>query len=190
MKEIEILVEINDVFESAFSKLEKFNYLGAKKTIDTYYYDPKRDNLKLNSENKLMECCRVREKDGRYSITYKVDIYNEGVWDYSNEYETNIDDIISIKLILQHLGLKELVVIENVKYTFLTDIYEIVLEDVSGLGCFLEVEYKNDDSDIIDVYTVKKEILDFIKKTGINIGEELNSGKPELLLIKNSKRLI
>lgn len=38
---------------------EKFEYLGNKETIDTYYYDPLRNNLKPNSNNQINEWLRT-----------------------------------------------------------------------------------------------------------------------------------
>ena len=32
------------------------NYEGLNKTIDEYYYDPKRDDLKPNADNKIFNC--------------------------------------------------------------------------------------------------------------------------------------
>lgn len=83
--------------------------------------------------------------------------------------------------ILESLGFKILTQIENKKYTFLTDKYEIVYEDVKNLGFFLEVERLNVD-DNENIADVKKEIRNFIKSLDIKIEEELNAGKPELML--------
>ena len=86
--------------------------------------------------------------------------------------------------ISKHLGLKELVKIDNTKYTYLTNGYEIVLEDVKNLGLFLEVEKLAQVSDD-EIVNTKQEMRDFIKKLGIEIGDELNMGKPELMLRKS-----
>ena len=83
--------------------------------------------------------------------------------------------------ILESLGFKILTQIENKKYTFLTDKYEIVYEDVKNLGFFLEVERLSVD-DNENIADVKKEIRNFIKSLDIKIEEELNAGKPELML--------
>ena len=56
MKEIEILVEVYDDIDIVKKAFEKFNYIGLKKTIDEYYYDPKRENLKPDKNNGLYFC--------------------------------------------------------------------------------------------------------------------------------------
>ena len=184
MREIEILVELKDTLQKAKGALSKFEYKGSKQTIDTYFYDSKRENLKLSSSNKLMECCRIREKNGTYFITYKIDNYINKIWQYSDEYETEVKDINAAKQIFKCLGLEELVVVNNIKHTYETTEYEIVIEEVENLGLFLEVEYLND-NETRKVEDIKSEIYTFIKELGLNIGEELNSGKPELLLNKH-----
>jgi adenylate cyclase class 2 len=184
MKEIEILVELKDSIEFAKSKLNEYKYLGVKKTFDRYYFDPLRDNLILNSDNKLMECCRIRKKNEICSVAYKVDIYEKEVWQYSNEYETEVNDFDLMERIFQNLGLKELITIDNSKHTFVKENFEIVIEDVKGLGNFLEVEWMEKDSEK-PVNEIKKEIFNFIESLGLNVGSELNSGKPELMLMKS-----
>lgn len=54
-----MLVEIYDEIETIKNKFKKFNYVGLKKTIDEYYYDPKRDDLKPDDNNQLNHCLRL-----------------------------------------------------------------------------------------------------------------------------------
>ena len=78
MKEIEILVELYDNIEDVKEKFKQFNYEGLKRTIDEYYYDPKRDDLKPDKDNQLSHCLRLRTKNKDYSITYKDDVFYNG----------------------------------------------------------------------------------------------------------------
>lgn len=181
-KEIEILVELKSDFEKAKKALEAFDFKGAKKTVDYYYYDPLRQNLQLNAEKKLMECCRIREKAGKFHVAYKVDKYDGKTWLYSDEYETEFQNLEALQHIFENLGLQLLVTIDNTKYTYETGQYEIVLEDVKDLGYFLEVEFTGEDTQSVE--DIKKEIYAFIQDLDMKVGEELNSGKPELLLLK------
>lgn len=183
MREIEILVELHTDIHKAKAVLQKFEYKGTKQTKDIYYVDPLRKNLQLNEDNKLMECCRLREKGDKSYITYKIDHYDNGIWIFSDEYETEVKDIKVMEKIFQCLGLKRLVVVDNVKHLYETPDYEIALEEVTDLGCFLEVEALHDDESL-SAEEIKSKIYDFIENLGLVVGAELNSGKPELLLQK------
>lgn len=90
MKEIEILVELNEDINKVLEKFKEFNYISKELVIDEYYYDPKRDNLKPNKNNQINECLRLRQKENKNYITYKDDVFENNIWLYSNEYKTQI----------------------------------------------------------------------------------------------------
>ena len=94
-----------------------------------------------------------------------------------SDYETTMK-------IVTHLGFKPLVELDNERYIFLAEDYEIVLDDVKNLGLFLEVEKLTAVHDG-DLSSAKKEIWNFINSLGIKVSGELNMGKPELMLRKN-----
>ena len=182
MKEIEILVSVFDSKDIVKEKLKKFEYVGLKHTIDEYYYDPNKNELKPDKDNQLSHCLRLRSKNNDYYITYKDDVFDKDKWLYSNEYETKVDSIEMTKEIFNRLGLIKFIEIDNKKEIYKTDKYEISLEDVKDLGLFLEVEYCTNDE--VDINEVKKEIQEFIDELGLNVSEELNMGKPEMYLKK------
>lgn len=184
MKEIEILVEVKDDIDTVKNKLKDFEYVGLNHTIDEYYYDPLRDDLKPDNNNQLANCLRLRAKNDNYYVTYKNDVFEGEKWLYSNEYETKIESIEMMKEVFERLGLKKFLEIDNNKEIYKTDKYEIALEDVKDLGIFLEVEYCTDED--VDVSKIKEEIQEFIDKLEINVSEELNMGKPEMYMHKHN----
>lgn len=184
MKEIEILVELYDDFDKVKKVLDQYDFIGIKNVIDEYYYDPMRDELKPDKNNKLYNCLRLRQKNDDFTITYKNDVYEEGKWLFSNEFETKIESIDIFKNILTKLGFKKFIEINNTKYTYTYKKYEIVLEEVKDLGLFMEVEYCTDEE--VDVKEIKEEINNFINNLNINHSEELNMGKPEMYLKKHN----
>lgn len=188
MKEIEILVQLYDSIEIVKNEFKDFEYLGLNHVIDEYYYDPKRDDLKPNKDMQIDSCLRLRKKNNDYYITYKDDVFDNDKWLYSNEYETRIEDIDMVRVIFDKLGLKKLLVIDNMKETYRYKDYEIVLEDVRDLGLFMEVEYcTNEDVSIIQI---RDDIQKFINNLNISVSEELNMGKPEMFLRKNKVSVI
>lgn len=183
-KEVEILVNVFDKKNDAIKKLRKFKFLGNKKTLDIYLFDPKNNNLKPDKKGQLKNCLRIRNKEKENSLTYKIDKFDKkGIWLYSDEYEINISDFKKTLDIFKILGYKELVRIENMKSTFINGKYEIVLEDVKNLGIFMEVERHNVGPKE-NIVKIKKEIWDWIKRLDIKVGLELTMGKPELMLRK------
>ena len=184
MKEIEILVEVYDEIDNVKNKLKSFEYEGLKKTVDEYYYDPKRKDLKPDSNNQLSHCLRLRSKSSDYYITYKDDVFDGDKWLYSNEYETKVESLDMLKEIFKRLGLKKFIEIDNEKSIYITDKYEIALENVKDLGIFMEVEYCTNED--VDVVVIKKEIQKFIDDLGIKVSEELNIGKPEMYMRKHN----
>ncbi len=184
MKEIEVLVEVFDDIDKVKTILNKFNYVGLKETLDEYYYDPKRSDLKPDENGELSHCLRLRIKNNEYSITYKDDIFENGKWLYSNEYETNVSDIRMIREIFNKIGLVKFIEIDNKKETYIYDKYEIVLEIVKDLGIFMEVEYCTNED--VDISKEKVNIQEFIKSLGLNVSEELGVGKPEMYLRKHN----
>jgi predicted adenylyl cyclase CyaB len=218
MEEIEILVKLKEGKIKAIESLRKYKSLGTKKVLDIYYYDPKRQNLKQTSSGGLKECFRLRKNGDKAFVAYKVDYFSKGKWTHSDEEETAVEDFEIFERIVKNLGLKELIRIDNEKQIFETPNFEIVLEDVKNLGLFLEVENKNPShgkqKGIFKVPTgkrasqqscgvlnpvvtnrnlkgsvkeIKAKILEFIKGLGLKF-EELNLGKPELMLRQNGRR--
>lgn len=183
MLEIEILVQVKNSLSEARKILSGLKLEGMFEVVDTYYFDPLRKELKPGDNGRLIRSFRLRRKKDKYFLTYKVDNFDNDLWVNSDEHETEVGEYNVTKKILEHLGLQELVVVTNQKYIYEAGDYEIVLEDVKGLGIFLEVEYKKEVSDQ-DTSQIKANIWTFIGSLGLSIGEEMNAGKPELLLAK------
>lgn len=182
MKEIEILVEVYSPIDKVIKALEKFEYLGTQETTDVYFYDPLRNNLKPKNLE-IKECLRLRTKNNKNFITYKVDNFDKNnKWLYSDEYETMIDDVFTINKIFEKIGLKELLTIHNSKRVYKYKDYEIAFETVEELGYFLEVEYCTNED--VDVKKEKEEIKEFINSLQINVSDELFMGKPEMIIKK------
>lgn len=188
MKEIEVLIEVKSTKQTALNVLKHFTSHGIKHTLDIYFFDPLRSDLQPEIDGRLRRSFRLRKKNTECSIAYKIDYFKKDgdEWLYSDEHEVSVNDFDITLSILRHLGLQKLVVIDNEKHIFTTPEYEVVLEDVKNLGLFLEVEQLSQISDdkIIDA---KKKIKNFLNSLNIEFGNELNSGKPELILKKQSE---
>ena len=197
MKEIEILCSLKEDIKSAERKVEnfvfqdgeKFEIKGEERVIDTYYNSSKFKDLDPDENNKLRSSFRIREKGGGCLITHKNDIFDKSnIWVYSNELEASVVEAGTLKGILKELHFQELVKIDNMKKRYESSNYELVLESVVGLGDFIEIEHKSQtEISELEVLGVKQSIRGLINKLEITIGEELNSGKPELMLKRQAK---
>ncbi|GHT81523.1 hypothetical protein FACS1894125_2430 [Actinomycetota bacterium] len=181
MIELEILVEVYDDYAVVESILAGFDFVETRKVIDTYFFDPQRVNLLPNSDGVLLECLRLRDKEGDFTLTYKNDVYDGKTWLYSNENEIHVSDKSQTSLIFEKIGLKEMLEINNERKYYRYEDYEIVLEKVANLGTFLEVELKRKISES-EAKLEKQRIRDFIHTLNIQVSEELNEGKPQLFL--------
>ncbi|MFO0703948.1 MAG: class IV adenylate cyclase [Patescibacteria group bacterium] len=181
MKEIEILVRVHDDKKTTLEKLSRYRFCGMTKILDIYYHDPKSPELHPDDSGALKRCFRIRQKNNESYLTYKIDHFNaNGVWVYSDEHETRTSSFAETQTIIELLGFKELVRVENERHTFTSDHYEITVDDIKELGLFMEVESLKPPADV-DVAETKQHIWEFMMGMGIKTSEESSIGKPELV---------
>lgn len=186
MKEIEILYELREPLVAAKAKLSDVEWL-VTQVKDTYFESRDHSRLSPGSSGRLTSSFRLREQAGAAKLTYKHDVFSEtGTWLYSDESEVSVSDPKITRAIIDALGYKELVTIDTTKHRCDVEDYEIVLEEVKDLGDFIEIEYKGEqEKSESDVAAVKDLMRVFLDKKDIKTGEELNAGKPELMLKKH-----
>ncbi|MBN1584873.1 CYTH domain-containing protein [Candidatus Uhrbacteria bacterium] len=179
-KEVEILCRLGGTKRTALRKLSALEPVGTKRTVDTYYFDPKRPALRPK-KGRLTECFRLRRQGDGCRLAYKVDHFRRGEWMYSDEHETAVAEADVMEAIVCRLGLKPLVVVDMVKHLFRSPEYEVAVEEVRSLGLFIEVESRRAVTEG-EVAAERRRIRAFLSGLGLAVGEEMNSGKPELLL--------
>lgn len=189
MKEVEILVMIqSEDFRGIRERiLQKAKFVSKNVILDTYYFDPLRKNLKPDENLALYECFRLRKKDEKAFLTYKIDRFDEnGKWLYSDENESAVQNADEIGKIIANLGLEELVVVDMVKEYYENEDYTIAIEYVENLGAFLEVESKKKFEKDEEIRLEKAKIEGYISTFGFDVSEDVGIGKPEMLLKKLS----
>lgn len=181
-KEVEILFRLpeTETLDRAKDKLRDLPFHGDTHVVDDYYYDPLRTQLCPDAGGRLTSSFRIRNIDGKNQVmTFKKDHFQGKIWQYSDEFEVGIGDGETAKEILAQLGFEPLITVDNTRLVYQKLPFEVVLESVVGLGLFLEVEWKGEAGDHV---VQKEEIAEFVKKLGFEGHEEMNSGKPELML--------
>jgi adenylate cyclase class 2 len=185
MREIEILVKVLESRKSALKKLSKFKIDHISNITDQYYYHPSRKGLLPSKERNSSEMLRTRIKDGKSYMTYKKDVFTKTGWAYSDEHETRVENAGIVDEILLGLDFKPLVKVVNKRTIYYYKIFEICLEEVKGLGLFLEIECIKPGKR--DSESIRQEIIGLIKDIGIKVSEESKMGKGELLYRKEHK---
>jgi len=185
MREIEILVKVLESKNSALKKLSKYTNHHVSKIVDKYYYIPGHKGMIPSKNRNANEMFRLRTKNNKSFITFKKDVFSGKNWLYSDEYETEVKDINTMIDMFKLLGFKPLVTVNNTRDIYLYDDYEICLEDVKNLGLFLEIECLNPKNKSPTI--VRKNIFDLIKTIGIQVSDEVQAGKAELLYLKLKK---
>lgn len=122
---------------------------------------------------------RIREKsDGRFVFTFKKPLSKTVLT--KAEYETEIKDAKEFEQALLHMGYKPAnKVIKKRRTGYINDI-EICIDEVVGLGSFIEVEKKTDQ----DETEVRKELNSFLDTLGVSVDDQVHKGY-DIMAIEN-----
>jgi len=157
--EIEIQVEIENI-KPLIDLMEKSGkFLFSEHQIDQYYTPAHRD---FRDKKPIEEWLRLRNSDGKYSITYKNwhrDENKKAV--HCDEYETTLGEIDQLEKILSVLDFKPVVLVDKMRQAYEYKDFEIALDKVKGLGDFIEIEYKG--KTIKDPKEIVQEMVEFLK---------------------------
>jgi len=137
---------------------------------DVYYQHPCKD-FKLTDEALRLRCtlkiCELTYKGPRAPGKLKA----------REEITVKVEDFKKMDFILKRLGFSKVAVIRKTRKKYVLENREICLDEVEGLGEFVEVELLVEKS----LREAEKELLDFARKLGIS-GEPITKSYLELLL--------
>ncbi len=180
--EIEIQVNVENS-KPLIEFLEKNgNFQSEKRQVDEYFSPAHRDFI---ATRPVAEWLRLRNAEGKYSFNYKNWHFDKnGKSHYCDEFETKIEDIATIKKILQALNFKSLVVVDKLRKIWTYKDFEIAVDSVESLGDFVEIEYigKNEK---VSPEKITDEMVDFLKKVGCGKITRNYVGYPFLMLFPN-----
>jgi len=126
---------------------------------DHYYQHPSRDFGQTN------EALRLRITNGQCRITYKGP-QMAGTAKIRFEAETEIGDYETMKSILDRLDFRHVGVVEKERAIFYLEGATVCLDDIVGLGTFIELEKMGEDKEVIE-----QEVLALAEKLGIRAFE-------------------
>jgi adenylate cyclase class 2 len=159
MIEVEAKVRINDIegMEKRITE-QGAEYKGTIKQADEYFDFP--DMRIFNSGGAF----RVRAADGSYRVTYK-GVKKDEETTSREEIEIAIESAEKMIKILENMGLIRLCEIKKKRKVYLLAGLKISLDEVEGLGCFMEMEgMANSEAEYKEK---KKEIFKLLDKLGV-----------------------
>lgn len=129
---------------------ERLDELGATQTgdvvqVDTYYDAPHRDFAETDEALRVRR--ETREGDTEARITYKGPLV-EAESKTREEHETGVDDGETADEIFENLGFTPAATVEKDRQFYRYDGYTVTLDDVEGVGEFVEVETEADESGV------------------------------------------
>ncbi len=144
--------------------------ISSKRQIDTVFLLPEQVDAPIIPGSKIM---RVRDalnpETGELQqslMTLKVEGQTKLV---SDEYEFAVDDGNAARQMLTALGWQEIVTVDKARLESKTEDYTICIDEVAGLGLFIELEVLTEDS--ADVKDIQQQMCNFLKN--LNIDGEL-----------------
>ena len=144
--------------------------ISIKRQIDTVFLLPEQVDSPIVPGSKIMRVRDILDLETgelRQSlITLKVEGQTKLA---SSEYEFTVDDGNIARQMLVALGWREVVTVDKVRLESKTEDYTICIDEVTGLGLFIELEVLAEDD--VDVDTLQKQMRSFLKS--LNIDGEL-----------------
>lgn len=123
---------------------------------------------------------RIREQGKKIIFTYKIPVSNNLD---KLEFESGIDNPEAMAHICEQLGFVLHVRVNKVRRKGRYKDYEICLDEVEGLGSFIEVEKMSDK----DGEEIQKELWEFLKSLGIEEKDRERYGYDILLEQKRTR---
>ena len=153
-KEIELKFRITTTQKEAILEHIKpiTNHTKTSRMVDTYYIP----NFKeFEIDGRTIECVRIREANNSVVLCYK-QIHYEANPIYCDEYETKIDSKDQMEKILFALGFNVQMVIDKTRDSYHNNQFEFDFDSVVGLGELMEIELKDNNGNIDDIYNIVK----------------------------------
>lgn len=166
----ELIKQLNSIAESKM----KEDY-----QRDTYYIPPHKNFLE---KKPISEWLRIRETKNKSTVNYKNWHNSEDKKAVScDEFETSLKDAAVLKNIFKNLDFKEIIVVEKNRKTWMYKNAKISVDNVAGLGYFIEIEAKENFSDINEA---KKHIHSILSELNAKLGSQDFEGYPYQILKK------
>jgi adenylate cyclase class 2 len=176
----EIEVKLRTAHEPVRERLAEFDAtrIGGVVQEDTYYDAPHRSFAETDEALRLRRTRPADESTWSTEITYKGPLLDEESKS-REEHETGIDDWDTADAILEQLGFDAAATVRKDRTSFSLGDCTVTLDDVEGLGEFVEVETETE-SESIDA--PRERVYDRVRDLGLDPDEQLRRSYLGLLL--------
>lgn len=151
----------------AILKNQLIAQISSKRQIDTVFLLPEQVDAPITPGSKIMRVRDVLNPETgelqRSLMTLKVEGQTKLV---SDEYEFAVDDGNAAHQMLTALGWQEIVTVDKIRLESKTEDYTICIDEVAGLGLFIELEVLTEDS--ADVKNIQQQMYNFLKSLNID----------------------
>ena len=141
--------------------------ISVKRQIDTVFLLPEQVDAPIVPGSKIMRVRDVLNPETgelqRSLMTLKVEGQAKLV---SDEYEFAVNDGNAARQMLTALGWQEIVTVDKVRLESKTEDYTICIDEVAGLGLFIELEILTEDD--ANVKNIQQQMCNFLKNLNID----------------------
>jgi len=158
---------------------ERLRGLGAERAVektqvDTYFTAPHRDFAETD------EALRVRRENGDAYVTYKGPKMDETT-KTREEHETGVADADTARAVFESLGFEVFGTVEKHRRVYELDGATVALDDVEGLGEYVEVEVERTVDE--DADTARKAVFSALERIGLDPDDSVTDSYLELLCV-------
>lgn len=181
--EVEIQARIKNPKEVEKKLKRVGKFVKARKQVDKYFVMPQRNFF---AKEPPIEYLRIRHEKDKNHLNYSFLHFGKNGWlRATDEYETLVDKPEVVEEIFNKIGLiPKITVIKTRKY-FNCGNFEVTLDQIKGLGDFMEVEAKKD---LGGVDKTRKGCSDFLNSLNIKYEVKKDMGYPRMLYQKLHKK--
>lgn len=184
-KEIEIKVSVEKPEKLVGFLNKNAKHVGRSKQLDEYFVPAHRNFI---SAKPIKEWLRLRSEDNAATLNYKNWIYDKrGLSVECKEFESKVSDPQQLKSIFSVLNFRPIVKVDKVRDSWIYKEYEISVDEVEGLGAFVEIEFRGKSGN--SKKTVAQ-MIDFLKSKKVGKIRRNYQGYPFLLLFPRDAKYL
>ncbi|MFW5978437.1 MAG: class IV adenylate cyclase [Halohasta sp.] len=160
------------------------DHVDSRRQVDTYYDAPHRDfaetdeALRIRHEAPADAGTQPADSETVTKITYKGPLV-ESESKTREEHETVVESEAALEGVLSGLGFEPAATVEKDREFYALDEYTISLDDVAGLGEFIEIEREATEA---EVEAVREGAVDLLSRLGLDAGDQIRTSYLGLLL--------